>query len=276
MLRFLRSKHRQVITGVSFFTDKRQYHFFDPERRQLQETLERRLPGYEVVAGDDGQNLQSHDETRVLVRTYSDKSLGAYYYYDRAERRLQKLAEVSPWLHESELAEVKPIHYQSRDGLTIHGYLTLPQGVEPKNLPVVVNPHGGPWARDHWGFNPEVQFLANRGLAVLQMNFRGSTGYGKAFWQAGFKQWGRKMQDDVTRRGAVADPAGHRRSQARRHLWRLLRRLCHPGGRDLHPGPLCLRRGLRGPFQPLYPAGLLSALLEPGAARSSTRWSATR
>ena len=92
------------------------------------------------------------------------------------------------------------------------GYLTLPRGVEPKNLPVVINPHGGPWARDHWGFNPEVQFLANRGLAVLQMNFRGSTGYGKAFWQAGFKEWGRKMQDDVSDGAAwlvkqgIADP----------------------------------------------------------------------
>ncbi len=93
---------------------------------------------------------------------------------------------------------MKPITYTSRDGLTIHGYLTLPKGIEAKNLPVVVNPHGGPWARDGWGFNPEVQFLANRGYAVLQMNFRGSTGYGKKFWEASFKEWGKKMQDDIT------------------------------------------------------------------------------
>lgn len=195
--RLLRSKKRKLITGVSFFTDKRQYHFFDADRQKLQEDLERRLPGYEVVTAD-GRNLQSKDETRVLVRTYSDKSLGAYYYYDRVNGDFRKLAEVSPWLHEGEMVDVKPVKYQSRDGLTIHGYLILPQGVEPKNLPVVINPHGGPWARDHWGFNPEVQFLANRGLAVLQMNFRGSTGYGKAFWQAGFKEWGRKMQNDVS------------------------------------------------------------------------------
>jgi dipeptidyl aminopeptidase/acylaminoacyl peptidase len=108
------------------------------------------------------------------------------------------LAEVSPWLKEAELADMRPISYQSRDGLAIHGYLTLPKGVEPRNLPVVINPHGGPWFRDHWGFDPEVQFLANRGLAVLQMNYRGSTGYGKAFWEAGFKEWGRKMQDDIS------------------------------------------------------------------------------
>ena len=194
----LRSKARKVITGVSFFTDKRHYYFFDKARRQMQEFLQEQLPGYEVVAGDEGRNLRSKDETKVIVRTYSDKSLGAYYIYNQRNHELKKLADVSPWLQEAELADIQPIQYQSRDGLTIHGYLTLPKGVEPKNLPVVVNPHGGPWARDHWGFNPEVQFQVNRRLAVLQMNFRGSTGYGKAFWQAGFKQWGRKMQNDIT------------------------------------------------------------------------------
>ncbi len=208
----LRSKARQVITGVSFFTDKRHYYFFDKARRQMQEFLQKQLPGYEVVAGDGGRNLKSKDEIRVVVRTYSDKSLGAYYLYNQTTHELKKLADVSPWLQEAELADMHPIQYQSRDGLTLHGYLSLPKGVEPKNLPVVVNPHGGPWARDHWGFNPEVQFLVNRGLAVLQMNFRGSTGYGKAFWQAGFKEWGRKMQDDITDgvqwliRQGLADP----------------------------------------------------------------------
>ncbi len=92
---------------------------------------------------------------------------------------------------------MKPITYRSRDGLTIHGYLTLPRG-GGRNLPMVVNPHGGPWARDSWGYNPELQFLANRGYAILQVNFRGSTGYGRKFWEASFKQWGRTMQDDVS------------------------------------------------------------------------------
>jgi dipeptidyl aminopeptidase/acylaminoacyl peptidase len=194
----LRSKARKVITGVSFSTDKRHYHFFDKTRQKMQESLERLLPGYEVVAGHGGRNLESKDETRVIVRTSSDRSVGAYYLYNRVDGELKKLADICPSLKETELAEVRPIQYQSRDGLTIHAYLTLPKGMEPKNLSVVFNPHGGPWTRDHWGYNPEVQFLANRGLAVLQMNFRGSTGYGKAFWQAGFKQWGRKMQDDIT------------------------------------------------------------------------------
>ena len=99
------------------------------------------------------------------------------------------------------MATVNPITYTSRDGLKIHGYLTLPKGYTmetAENLPVVVNPHGGPWARDSWGFNSEVQFLANRGYAVFQMNFRGSTGFGREFWEASFKQWGLSMQDDIT------------------------------------------------------------------------------
>jgi len=96
------------------------------------------------------------------------------------------------------MAVQKPIVYTARDGLPINGYLTLPPGKEAKNLPVIVNPHGGPWYRDSWGFNPEVQFLASRGYAVLQMNFRGSTGYGRKFWEASFKEWGGKMQDDIS------------------------------------------------------------------------------
>lgn len=108
---------------------------------------------------------------------------------------------------------MKPISFTSRDNLTIHGYLTVPKGKEAKNLPVVVNPHGGPWYRDAWGFNPEVQFLASRGYAVLQINFRGSTGYGRRFWEASFKQWGKQMQDDITDgvrwliEQGIADPA---------------------------------------------------------------------
>jgi dipeptidyl aminopeptidase/acylaminoacyl peptidase len=121
--------------------------------------------------------------------------------FDKASGDLKKLADLSPWLNEKELCDMKPITYKSRDGLTIQGYLTLPKGYTMENaklLPLVVNPHGGPWYRDSWGFNPEIQFLANRGYAVLQMNFRGSTGYGKKFWQASFKQWGLTMQDDIT------------------------------------------------------------------------------
>ncbi|MDH7512061.1 MAG: S9 family peptidase [Clostridiales bacterium] len=189
----LKSDKRKIVTGVSFYTDKRQYHFFDDERAKLQQELESRLPDYEVTLTNT-----SRDETKALVYAGGDRTLGSYYYYDRTSSDFRKLADVGPWLVEAELAEMKPITYTSRDGLTIHGYLTLPQGLKPKKLPVVVNPHGGPWARDVWEYNPEVQFLANRGYAVLQVNFRTSTGYGRKFWEAGFKQWGLKIQDDIT------------------------------------------------------------------------------
>jgi dipeptidyl aminopeptidase/acylaminoacyl peptidase len=130
--------------------------------------------------------------------------------YDKASDTLEFIADISPWLPENALADMKPISYQARDGLTINGYLTLPKGAGlSKNLPVIVNPHGGPWARDQWRFNPEVQFLANRGYAVFQMNFRGSTGYGRKFWEASFKQWGKTMQDDVTDGAAMAHQRRH-------------------------------------------------------------------
>jgi len=189
----LSSDKRKVITGAAFVTDKRHYHFFDKQREQLQKDLEARLPGYEVVVSHSNR-----EEDKILVRTYSDKSRGAYYYYNLENKEFKKLADVSPWLNEDDMADMKPIEFESRDGLKIHGYLTLPRGAEPKSLPIVVNPHGGPWHRDAWGFNPEVQFLANRGYAVLQINFRGSTGYGRDFWEISFKQWGKTMQDDVT------------------------------------------------------------------------------
>jgi dipeptidyl aminopeptidase/acylaminoacyl peptidase len=189
----LKSDKRKKIIGVTYIIDKRHYHFFDEERKTLQEGLEERLPGYEVAVVS-----RSKDERKVLVRTYSDRSLGSYYYFNRDTDGFKKLVDISPWLNEDELAEMKPIIYKSRDGLTIHGYLTVPKGMKAENLPVVVNPHGGPWARDTWGYRSEVQFLANRGYAVLQVNFRTSTGYGRKFWEAGFKQWGLAIQDDIT------------------------------------------------------------------------------
>ncbi len=189
----LRSKKRKVITAVAYETDKSHYHFLDKEREALQEKFDSRFPTYEVSLA--GQNKA---EDKMLVYVGSDRSYGSYWFYDQKSDAFTQLAEVAPWLKEEQLCEMRPISYTSRDGLTINGYLTLPKGVDPKNLPVIVNPHGGPWARDSWGFNPEVQFLANRGYAVLQMNFRGSVGYGRKFWEASFKQWGKTMQDDIT------------------------------------------------------------------------------
>ena len=187
------SKKRKVVTFAAFDTWKTERKFFDKQSEEMYKTLAEKLPGYEVevVANDKA-------EDKFIVMASNDRSPGSRNLFDAKTGTLTKLVEVAPWLKESELAPMKPVAYKSRDGLTIHAYLTLPLGREAKNLPVVINPHGGPWYRDTWGFNPEVQFLANRGYAVLQMNFRGSTGYGRKFWEASFKQWGQAMQDDIT------------------------------------------------------------------------------
>jgi dipeptidyl aminopeptidase/acylaminoacyl peptidase len=187
------SRKRKLLTVVNYQTDKPKMHFLDPETEKIYQKINSQLPNYYNQITRKNTN-----EDKLLVYSNSDRYFGGYYYYDVTADKFQKLADFKPWLKEDNMAEMKPVTYQSRDGLTIQGYLTLPKGVAPKNLPVVINPHGGPWARDSWGFNPEIQFLANRGYAVLQMNFRGSTGYGRKFWEASFKQWGRTMQDDVT------------------------------------------------------------------------------
>ena len=187
------SKLRKVLTTVYYETDKLQKHFLDSTMLHIDNKIKLQIPNYIFQI-----TRKSKDETKLLVYTGSDRYPGGYFLYEVKSGELTKLADFRPWLNEENMAEMKPINYQSRDGLTINGYLTLPKGVKAENLPVVVNPHGGPWARDSWGFNPEVQFLANRGYAVLQMNFRGSTGYGRKFWEASFKQWGRTMQDDIT------------------------------------------------------------------------------
>jgi dipeptidyl aminopeptidase/acylaminoacyl peptidase len=187
------SRKRKVLTRISYTTWKDQRVFLDADTEAMYKAVEAKLPGYEVAF-----TAGTKAEDKFIVVTYNDRTQGKRYLYDRASGKLDYLAEVAPWLKEQDLAEMKPVSYTSRDGLTINGYLTLPKGVAPSKLPVVVNPHGGPWARDSWGYNAEAQFLANRGFAVFQPNFRGSTGYGRKFWEASFKQWGRSMQDDVS------------------------------------------------------------------------------
>lgn len=189
----LASRKRKTITAAEYYTDKGHLHFFTAEDKQLYDRLKALLPDMEIlVTGyDDAEN-------NLILRTMNDRTPGAYYLYEKRTDHLQKLADVAPWIAPGRMAAMQPVTFTSRDNLTIHGYLTLPVGVPARNLPLIVLPHGGPQARDVWGFDREVQFLANRGAAVLQVNYRGSTGYGKRFTQAGFKQWGRKMQDDLT------------------------------------------------------------------------------
>lgn len=184
----------KVLYGA-YITDKPHYQFFDENFEQLFRKIQNKLGVHESELGINDYNKEM---TKFIVSVSSDTVYGKYYYYDSTTDELTELATLSPWLNSEELAEMHPISYKSRDGLTINGYLTLPKNKEAKDLPLIVNPHGGPWARDMWGFNPEVQLLANRGYAVLQVNFRSSTGYGKEFLQAGNKQWGLKIQDDIT------------------------------------------------------------------------------
>ncbi len=187
------SAKRKVLQSVFYTSWKAEQHFLDKDAEADYNKMKEKFKGYEIDIYDN-----NNDEDKFIVWTGSDKLPSKFYYYDKKTGETKFLAAGRPWLKEEDMAAMKPIEYKSRDGLTIHGYLTLPKGVDAKNLPVVVNPHGGPWARDQWGFNNEVQFLANRGYAVLQMNFRGSTGYGKEFWLKGSRQWGKKMQDDIT------------------------------------------------------------------------------
>ncbi|MBK8488445.1 MAG: S9 family peptidase [Chitinophagales bacterium] len=187
------SSKRKVITYAKFTTWKTELHFFDDFTKQVYENIRAQI-NYDAEIYITARNKA---EDIFIIRTLSDKSLGNYYIYDVATEKLTHLANVSPWLDPNQLQSMQAIEYSSRDGLKIHGYLTLPADTKLP-VPVIVNPHGGPWARDEWHFQPDVQFLANRGFAVLQMNFRGSTGYGRAFLESSFKQWGKKMQDDIT------------------------------------------------------------------------------
>jgi dipeptidyl aminopeptidase/acylaminoacyl peptidase len=151
------------------------------------------LPGKEV-----SRTSATLDEQLWLVNAFSDTEPGETYLFDRKTRKLTLQYKVREKLPRESLAEMKPVQYKSSDGLEIPAYLTLPKGIPGNNLPTIIFPHGGPWGRDVWGYNGYAQFFANRGYAVLSMNFRGSTGYGKKFLDAGNKEWGRKMQDDVT------------------------------------------------------------------------------
>lgn len=162
--------------------------------KQDLERMKKKLP-----AGNYGIGSSTRDMRYSVVSVSSDVEPGATYLYDRKKGEFTLQYRIREKLAREHLAEMKPVRYTARDGLSIPAYLTLPKGVPAKNLPVIINPHGGPWSRDEWGYDAYSQFLANRGYAVLQPNFRSSTGYGKKFLNAGNKQWGTgAMQHDLT------------------------------------------------------------------------------
>jgi dipeptidyl aminopeptidase/acylaminoacyl peptidase len=162
--------------------------------KDIYSRMKKEFPNKEAYISD-----YDDEENSFLIVVQSDKLYGKYYQYDVKTKKFTLLFDLMPQLNESDMAEMRPIKFKSRDGLTIYGYITLPkEALAGKKVPLVVNPHGGPQGvRDSWGFNPETQLFASRGYATLQVNFRISGGYGKAFLRAGFKQIGRKLMDDV-------------------------------------------------------------------------------
>jgi dipeptidyl aminopeptidase/acylaminoacyl peptidase len=181
----------RVIQAVSFDKDKVEWQVLDQSIAADFEAIT------QVREGEFGVTMRNLADDTWLVAYTTDDGPVYYYTYDRKSKSSTLLFSNQPELEKLSLASMQPISYQARDGLTIHGYLTTPVGVEPKNLPTVLLVHGGPWARDTWGYSPIVQWLANRGYAVLQVNYRGSTGYGKAFLNAANRQWAAAMHDDL-------------------------------------------------------------------------------
>ena len=183
--------HRILFT--EYEDDMFRRYFKDRPFETDYEWLQSKLPGLEISFG-----ARSNDENIWIVSAHSDTEPGIVYVWNRKAKTLVQQYRVREEIQRDALASRKPYHYKSSDGLDIPAYLTLPVGLPAKNLPLVVYPHGGPWARDSFGYDTNAQFLANRGYAVLQPNFRASTGYGKKFLNAGNGEWGRKMQDDIT------------------------------------------------------------------------------
>ena len=239
-----------------YVDEKQRIYWKDKNFEADYKWLAGKLPGKEI-------SFPSHtrDEQIWLISAASDTEPGETYLFDRKARKLTLQYKIREKLPRQDLARMEPVRYESSDGLEIPAYLTLPKGVPAKNLPVVIFPHGGPWARDTWGYRAFSQFLANRGYAVLNPNFRGSTGYGKQFLDKGNLQWGEKMQDDLTWGGKYSDRERHRGSEADRHHGRLLRRLCHSGWCCLHSGCIRSRRFDRRPVEPDHSARIHSSVL---------------
>jgi dipeptidyl aminopeptidase/acylaminoacyl peptidase len=181
------------LIATTYDDERERIYWKDKKFEADYKNLQKQLPGKEITFASS-----TTDEKLYIVAANADTDPGSTYLFDRSTKKLTLQYQLRDKLNRAYLAPMKPVKYPSSDGLEIPAYLTLPKGVEAKNLPAVIVPHGGPWGRDSWGYSSLAQFLANRGYAVLQPNFRASTGYGKKFLDAGNKQWGDKMQDDVT------------------------------------------------------------------------------
>ncbi len=202
------SRVRRDLLGVRFVTNQPRTFWLDPTLRAVQDAVDQALPKRINTI-----TSFSDDLGKMVILSWTARDPGTYYIFDSTKKTLKELFTRAPWFKPAQMAEVYPISYKARDGLVIEGYLTVPVGHEPKHLPLIVYPHGGPWVRDSLEFDMMTQFLANRGYAVLQVNYRGSNGYGDDFFQKGKRQIGRKIQDDIadgTRWAidqGIADPA---------------------------------------------------------------------
>jgi dipeptidyl aminopeptidase/acylaminoacyl peptidase len=181
----------RTVQAVGFTRYRLEWTVLDPRVQTDFERLRAANAGDFHIASRDLQDRM------WIVQYVNDAAPGSYYVYDRQTGEIRLLFTARPALEKAVLAEMRPVEIPSRDGLTLVSYLTLPPGIEPRNLPLVLNVHGGPWARDVWGYDPEAQWLANRGFACLQVNFRGSAGFGKRFLHAGDREWGARMHDDL-------------------------------------------------------------------------------
>ena len=179
------------LIGLHYQADKPRRIWFDEEARKAQALVDAALPG--------AYNVFNMSKRRVLVFSASDTNPGEWYLFDREKRQLEETGvKRRPSIDPKQMAPMRPVSWTARDGVRIDGYLTLPLGhATDKPVPLILHPHGGPWAKDNWGFNTEVQFMANRGYAVLQPNFRGSTGYGARHLRLSYKHWGDTMIDDM-------------------------------------------------------------------------------
>ncbi len=204
--RTINAPKTNALQAVRINRQRVEYEFLDPKVKADFETL------HKLHAGDIDGISANLDDTQWVVTYVSDNAPVYWYLYDRASRQGTLLFSNRPALEKFQLAAMKPVEFTARDGMKLYGYLSTPAGVEPKKLPMVVFVHGGPWGRDEWGLNGNVQWLANRGYAVLQVNFRGSTGYGKKYVNAGDRQWAGAMHTDLLDgkdwvvKQSVADP----------------------------------------------------------------------
>jgi dipeptidyl aminopeptidase/acylaminoacyl peptidase len=183
--------HRGELLGVRYLGERQVIHALDPHFAKVLTNLE------QLSEGDLSHVSFDRDGRRWVVSFEHDRDPGATWFYDHATGESRLLFRPFPHLDPETLAPMRPVSVTARDGLTLPSYLTLPVGVEPKNLPLVLLVHGGPWARDSWGYFPPAQLMANRGYAVLQVNFRGSTGFGKAHTQAAIGEFAGRMHDDL-------------------------------------------------------------------------------